>query len=342
MQTLRRTPLYEQHAAAGARLVPFAGFEMPVQYAGVAAEHRAVRERAGVFDVSHMGQLELAESGAHAWLQSRLTNDLDRITAGQAQYTLLPNERGGVVDDLIVYRRGPDDYLLVVNAANVEADALALPRACDVSIEWAMLAVQGPAALGLLDVEIAPFSFREERVLGIDCVLCGTGYTGERGCELLCTPGAAGDLWDRVVALGIEPCGLGARDTLRLEAGYPLHGQDLTPERTPIEAGLAWACSLGKDFPGVEILRRQKEEGTVQRLVAFVMEEKAIPRAAMRVREGGVVTSGGWSPTFEQGIGLAYVDSELAAPGTVLTIDLRGRPKAARVHEKPIYRRKET
>jgi aminomethyltransferase len=341
VHTLRRTPLFERHAAAGARIVPFSGFEMPVQYAGIAAEHLAVRHRAGVFDVSHMGQLELAQAGGHAWLQSLLTNDLDRIAAGQAQYTLLPDERGGVIDDLIAYRRGADAYLLVVNAANVDADARALPRTRDVSGEWAMLAVQGPAAFGLLEVEIAPFAFREERVLGVDCVLCGTGYTGERGCELLCAPEAAGELWDRVVARRIEPCGLGARDTLRLEAGYPLHGQELTRERTPIEAGLAWACALVKDFPGVEVLRRQKEEGTPQRLVAFVMEEKAIPRAAMTVLEGGVVTSGGWSPTLEQGIGLAYLDSPLAVPGTALTIDVRGRPRAARVEEKPVYRRKE-
>jgi aminomethyltransferase len=341
VQTLRRTPLFEQHAAAGARLVPFAGFELPVQYAGIAVEHRAVRERAGVFDVSHMGQLEVREAGARAWLQGRLTNDLDRIDTGEAQYTLLPDEQGGVVDDLIAYRRGADDYLLVVNAANVDADARALPRARDVSCDWAMLAVQGPAALGLLGVDVAPFTFREASVLGIDCVLCGTGYTGERGCELLCPPEVAGDLWDRILRRGIEPCGLGARDTLRLEACYPLHGQDLTRERTPIEAGLAWACALDKDFPGVGLLRRQKEEGTAQRLVAFVLEEKAIPRAGMAVLEGGAVTSGGWSPMLERGIGLAYVDFELAAPGTSLTIDVRGRPKAARVHEKPIYRRKE-
>jgi aminomethyltransferase len=341
VQTLRRTPLYERHAALGGRLVPFAGWEMPVQYGSIVDEHRAVRERAGVFDVSHMGQLELAGPWAHEYLQARLSNDLDRIDAGHAQYTLLTNERGGVVDDLIAYRR-EEGYLLVVNAANVEADADALAEARDVSDGFAMLAVQGPEALGLLGTDVAPFRFREERVLGVDCVLCGTGYTGERGCELLCTPGDAPALWDRVLERGAVPCGLGARDTLRLEACYPLHGQDLTPDRTPIEAGLGWACALRKEFPGVEALRGQEAEGPAERLVAFVMEEKAIPRSGMAVEEGGVVTSGGWSPMLDRGIGLAYVAAGLAEPGTALTIDVRGRARAARAVAKPIYARKES
>jgi aminomethyltransferase len=340
VQTLRRTPLHERHAALGARLAPFAGFEMPIEYGSIALEHLAVRKRAGVFDVSHMGQLELLGSDAHAFLQARLTNDLDRIGPGEAQYTLLPNERGGVVDDLIAYRRD-DGYLLVVNAANVDADREMLTAARDVSAEWAMLAVQGPDALQLLEVDVAPFTFREERVLGIDCILCGTGYTGERGCELLCAPSDAATLWDRLLAREVAPCGLGARDTLRLEAGLPLHGQDLTPERTPIEAGLSFACALAKEFPGVEVLRRERELGPAECLVAFAMQERAIPRAGMAVAEGGVVTSGGWSPLLEQGIGLGYVEARLAEAGTQLTIDLRGRSKAARVERKPLYRRKE-
>ena len=340
VQTLRRTPLFERHAALGARLVSFAGFELPVQYASIVEEHRAVRERAGVFDVSHMGQLELEGWSAHGSLQGLLSNDLDRIGPGEAQYTLLTNERGGVVDDLIAYRR-EGGYLLVVNAANVEADRRALPEARDVSAGWAMLAVQGPQALALLETDVAPFTFREERVLGVDCLLCGTGYTGERGCELLCAPGDAPTLWDRILARGIVPCGLGARDTLRLEACYPLHGQDLTPERTPIEAGLGWACALAKDFTGVEVLRRQAQEGPAERLVAFVMEEKAIPRAGMRIEEGGEVTSGGFSPMLERGIGLGYVPSRISDPGYRLTIDVRGRPRAAAIVRKPIYSRKE-
>jgi glycine cleavage system T protein (aminomethyltransferase) len=340
VQTLRRTPLHVRHAEAGARLVPFAGWELPVQYTSIAEEHLAVRERAGVFDVSHMGQLQVLGRDAHSYLQARLSNDLDRVGPGRAQYTLLTNERGGVIDDLIAYRR-EDGYLLVVNAANTGRDAGTLAEARDVSAEWAMLAVQGPASLELIGVDVAPFTFREDDVLGVRCVVCGTGYTGERGCELLCDPADAVTLWDRVLARGVMPCGLGARDTLRLEMCYPLHGQDLTEDRTPIEAGLGWACALGKEFTGVEVLRRQQEAGPAERLVAFVMEEKAIPRAGMGVHEGGGVTSGGWSPSCDRGIGLAYVPAALAAVDTQLTVDVRGRPRAARVVEKPIYRRKE-
>ena len=278
MQTLRRTPLFDCHVDLGARLVPFAGFEMPVQYGSIVDEHRSVRTRAGVFDVSHMGQLEVGGDEAHGYLQGRLTNDLDRIGPGEAQYTLLTNERGGVEDDLIAYRR-QSGYLLVVNAANREADAAALIRAEDVSERWAMLAVQGPEALPRLEVEVAPFTFRESRVLGIDCVVCGTGYTGERGCELMCVPEDAAALWNRILERGVVPCGLGARDTLRLEACYPLHGQDLTAARTPVEAGLAWACALDKQFPGVDVLRRQREEGP-----------RRVPR---RFRHGGEGDSAG-------------------------------------------------
>jgi aminomethyltransferase len=337
---LRRTPLHERQATLGARLVPFAGWELPVQYASIVAEVEAVRQKAGVFDVTHMGQLELAAPDAHDYLQARLTNDLDRIGAGQAEYTLLPNERGGVVDDLIAYRRN-GGYLLVVNAANVEEDVATLGLARDVSAEWAMLAVQGPEALTRLEVEISPFRFREERVLGVDCVLCGTGYTGERGCELLCSPADAGKLWDAVLAREIEPCGRGARDVLRLEACYPLHGQDLTPERTPIEAGLGWACALDKEFPGVEVLRRQHAEGPAERLVAFVMEERAVPRPGMAILEGGTVTSGTHSPTLDAGIGMGYVPSGIAEVGTRLTIDVRGRARAARIVKKPFYTRED-
>ena len=341
MQTLRRTPLYERQAALGAKLVPFAGWELPVEYTSIGEEHRAVREHAGVFDVSHMGQLELTGEEAHELLQGRLTNDLDRIGPGEAQYTLLTNDRGGVVDDLIAYRR-ERGYLLVVNAANVEADAAALPEARNVSDEWAMLAVQGPEALALLELEVAPFAFREDLVAGIDVVVCGTGYTGERGCELLCRPGDAGALWDAILARGVAPCGLGARDTLRLEVCYPLHGQDLTPERTPLQAGLGWACALGKEFTGAEVLRREREAGPAERLVAFVMDERAIPRSGMTIAEGGEVTSGGYSPMLELGIGLAYVPAERTEPGTLLTIDVRGRPRRGHIVPKPIYTREET
>jgi aminomethyltransferase len=315
---------------------------MPVQYAGISEEHRAVRTTAGVFDVSHMGELRIAGDGAHEYLQARLTNDLDRIDAGQAQYTLLTNDDGGIVDDLIAYRRGPDDYLLVVNASNTETDHAALAETENVSDEWALLAVQGPEALDRLGVEIEPFTFREDvDLLGVRCLVAGTGYTGEGGCEVACAPDDALRLWDAILERGIVPCGLGARDTLRLEVCYPLHGNDITPERTPIEAGLGWACALAKDFPGVERLRRQKEEGPVEKLVAFVMEDAGIPRTGMRIEEGGTVTSGTLSPTLGRSIGLAYVSAGRSEAGTELTVDLRGRPRRARIVPKPFYKREE-
>jgi aminomethyltransferase len=316
---------------------------MPVQYSGIADEHRAVRTTAGVFDVSHMGELRIVGEGARDYLQARLSNDLDRIDVGQAQYTLLTNDRGGIVDDLIVYRLGPDDYLLVVNAANVEADHAALSETGDVSDDWAYLAVQGPEALERLGLEVEPFSVREGvDVLGVRCLVAGTGYTGERGCELGCAPDDAVALWDAILARGVEPCGLGARDTLRLEVCYPLHGNDITPDRTPIEAGLGWACALDKDFTGVDVLRRQKEEGPAERLIAFTMEDPGIPRSGMAIAEGGEVTSGTRSPMLDVGIGLGYVPAALAQVGTEITLDLRGRPRRARIVKKPFYQREES
>ncbi len=343
MQTLRRTPLFEHHAALGARLVPFAGWEMPVQYAGIGAEHAAVRTSAGVFDVSHMGQLRIAGEGARDYLQARVSNDLERIGDGGAQYTLLTNDEGGIVDDLIAYRRSADDYLLVVNAANVGGDHAALPETDDVSDEWALLAVQGPEALQRLGIAVEPFTFREDvDVLGVRCLVAGTGYTGERGCELGCAPDDAPRLWEAVLERGIVPCGLGARDTLRLEVCYPLHGNDISPERTPIEAGLGWACALAKDFTGVERLRRLKQEGPAEKLVAFVMEDAGIPRTGMPIAGGGIVTSGTRSPTLGVALGLAYVPAERAEPGTPVTVDLRGRPRRARIVPKPFYKREES
>jgi aminomethyltransferase len=316
---------------------------MPVQYSGIAEEHRAVRTTAGVFDVSHMGELRIAGGDARDYLQARLSNDLERIDVGQAQYTLLTNDRGGIVDDLIVYRLGPNDYLLVVNAANVDADHAALSETDDVSDDWAYLAVQGPEALERLGLEVEPFSVRERvDVLGVRCLVAGTGYTGERGCELGCAPDDAVALWEAILAQGVEPCGLGARDTLRLEVCYPLHGNDITPDRSPIEAGLGWACALDKDFTGVEVLRRQKEEGPAERLIAFIMEDPGIPRSGMAIAEGGEVTSGTLSPMLDVGIGLGYVPAALTEVGTEITLDLRGRPRRARIVQKPFYQREES
>jgi aminomethyltransferase len=347
-QTLLTTPLHDRHAALGARLVPFAGWEMPVQYEGVIQEHRAVRTDAGVFDVSHMGEIDVEGPRAHELLQGLLSNDLDRLEPGRAQYTLLTNERGGIVDDLIAYRLGTHRYLLIVNASNREADFDWLKErevsgsdVRDVSDEYGLLAVQGPNAIAKLGLPPAPsFTFAEAEVDGVPAMVNRTGYTGEDGCELLCMAEDTGALWDAVLARGVVPCGLGARDTLRLEACYPLHGNDISEATDPISAGLGWTCALdAKEFTGSDVLRRIKAEGPERKLVSFVMEEKAIPRQGMRIDGGGEVTSGTHSPTLDVGIGMGYVPSAAARPGTDLTIDVRGRERRGRVVKRPIYRR---
>jgi aminomethyltransferase len=345
--TLKRTPLFERHVALGARMVPFAGFEMPVQYEGVIPEHRSVRSDCGVFDVSHMGELHVDGPTAHTFLQKMLSNNLDRIGDGQAQYTLLTNEQGGIVDDLIVYRLGHGQYLLVVNASNREPVYGWLkerePRGTEVrdaSDEYGLLAVQGPRSIERLGLPEADAFTHELGELGaIEVMICRTGYTGERGVELCCAAEDALELWDAVVARGAVPCGLGARDTLRLEVCYPLHGNDITPETDAISAGLGWACALEKDFTGVERLRRIREEGPARRLVAFVMEEKAVPRQGMSIEGGGEVTSGTHSPMLDRGVGMGYVPSTHAVPDSELVVDVRGRPRRARVVKKPIYRK---
>jgi aminomethyltransferase len=349
MQTLLRTPLYDRHVQLGARLVPFAGWEMPVQYEGVIPEHLAVRRDCGVFDVSHMGELEVEGPGARAFLQALLSNNLDRIDPGKAQYTLLTNEDGGIVDDLIVYERAPDRFLLIVNASNRDADfqwlrdrEAAGVTVRDVSDDYALLAVQGPRSIDRLGLPDAPaFTFADGDIDGVPCTVNRTGYTGELGCELLVDADRAGDLWDRVLERGAVPCGLGARDTLRLEVCYPLHGNDIGPDTDAISAGLGWVSALDKDFTGVEELRRIKEAGPERRLAAFVMEDPGIPRQGMAIAEGGEVTSGSHSPMLERGIGLGYVAAELSQPGTALTIDVRGRARQASVVKKPIYSREE-
>ncbi|HSO01823.1 MAG TPA: glycine cleavage system aminomethyltransferase GcvT [Gaiellaceae bacterium] len=350
MHTLLQTPLHERPVAAGARMVPFAGWEMPVQYEGVIPEHRAVRTDAGVFDVSHMGQLHVEGPSAHALLQSLLSNDLDRIGDGEAQYTLLTNERGGIVDDLIAYRLTPHHYLLVVNAGNrdaayawVKEREVRGSEVRDASDEYALLAVQGPRSLERLGLpEAKPFTHAMGELDGVEVMVNRTGYTGELGVELMCPAEDAVALWDAVVGRGVVPAGLGARDTLRLEVCYPLHGNDITQDTDAISAGLGWTCALDKDFTGAEELRRIKEAGPQRKLVAFVMEEKAVPRHGMSIAGGGEVTSGTHSPMLDQGIGMGYVPAASASPGTELTIDVRGKERRATIVPKPIYKREES
>jgi aminomethyltransferase len=349
VQTLRRTPLYEQHVEAGARLVPFAGWEMPVQYEGVIAEHRAVRTDAGLFDVSHMGELEVEGPKAQELLQHLLSNDVSKLEPGEAQYTLLPNDQGGVIDDLIVYRLGEHRYLLIVNASNRETDfewivdhEVRGSDARDVSDDYALLAVQGPRALERLGLGHAkPFTWAMGRQDGVEVMINRTGYTGEEGVELACMADDAPELWDAILARGVTPCGLGARDTLRLEVCYPLHGNDIGPQWDAISGGLGWVCALDTDFIGAEALRAVKERGPERKLVAFRMTEQAIPRQGMTIEGGGEVTSGSLSPMLEVGIGLGYVPAAASEPGTPLTVDVRGRAKQGEVVKKPIYKREE-
>jgi aminomethyltransferase len=347
MQTLLRTPLYERHVGLGARMVPFAGWEMPVQYEGVIPEHRAVREDCGVFDVSHMGRFEFEGPKARRALQALLSNDIEKVDVGGAQYTLLTNERGGIVDDLIVYRVEPGRFILIVNASNREADFDWIDERAgggtdlrDKTDEFALLAVQGPRSIERLDLEEAPpFTWEMGEVAGIEVMVNRTGYTGEKGVELMVMAEDAVTLWDAVVERGAKPCGLGARDTLRLEVCYPLHGNDIGPDTDAISAGLGWVCALGTEFTGVEELRRVKADGPTRKLVAFVMQEPGIPRQGMTIAEGGEVTSGSHSPMLDRGIGMGYVAVEHTQPGTTLTIDVRGRPRRAEVVKKPIYKK---
>jgi aminomethyltransferase len=348
--TLKRTPLHDRHVAAGARLVPFAGWEMPVQYAGIREEHGAVRERVGIFDVSHMGEIETSGPQAEELLQRLLSNDVARIPERGAQYSVLCNEDGGVLDDLFTYRLGPDRFLTVTNAANHlsdlawferharEYDAIVTDRIDD----YAMLAVQGPQAralvAGITQGDLPKrFATADRTVAGVPGVLvCGTGYTGEDGVELLVVPEHAITLWDAVTENGAEPAGLGARDTLRLEAGFHLYGNDLSEDRGPIEAGLGWCCKEETGFIGAERVARDRASGTAQRLIPFAITGPGIARQGNPVIGGGVVTSGTLSPTLGYGIGLAYLPTERAQPGTPFEIDVRGKVRAAEVRTKPL------
>jgi aminomethyltransferase len=331
-------------------MVPFAGWEMPVQYEGVLAEHRAVRTDAGVFDVSHMGEIEVEGPQASELLQRMLSNDLERLSTGEAQYTLLTNETGGILDDLIVYRTASDRFLLIVNASNREADFRWLAgneirgaEVRDVSDDYGLLAVQGPHALERLGLPPAtPFTWAMGEVGGVDVMINRTGYTGEEGVELACGANDAPALWDAICERGVTPCGLGARDTLRLEVCYPLHGNDIGPQWDAISSGLGWVCAVDTNFIGAARLREIKAGGPERKLVAFRMTEQAIPRQGMAIKGGGEVTSGSLSPMLEVGIGLGYVPAAASVPGTELTIDVRGRSRRAQVVPKPIYKREES
>ena len=354
-QTLRRTPLFERHRDARARLVPFAGWEMPVQYTGIRDEHLAVRRDVGVFDVSHMGEVETRGPQARELLQRVLSNDLSKLAVGGAQYSLICREDGGVLDDTFTYRPAPDRYLTVTNASNHERDLAWIAEHadgldCEVldrAADYAMLAVQGPRARELVaartDGELPPrMRTAELPVAGAGALVCGTGYTGEDGVELLLAPDAAGAVWDALVGAGATPAGLGARDTLRLEVCFHLYGNDLTPDRNPIEAGLGWCCREDTGFIGSEAVRSARADGADEKLEPFRFTGPGIPRPGNPVRGGGEVTSGTLSPCLGVGIGMAYLPAGRARPGQEIEIDVRGRIRPAVVAEKPLYRKEES
>jgi len=349
--TLKRTPLYDAHVEANAKLVPFTGWEMPVQYAdGIRAEHDAVRRRLGVFDVSHMGEVETTGSDAEAFLQHVLSNDVAKMALGKAQYAVICNEDGGMLDDAFTYRLAPDRYLTVTNAANHARDFGWLRshgdgfdvEVADVADRYAMLAVQGPLARELVE-EIAdrPLPARMQAdtrfVLGRETLVCGTGYTGEDGVELLLDPDHAPAVWDELLRRGAVPCGLAARDTLRLEVNYPLYGNDLSIDRNPIEAGLGWVCAEETGFVGSLAVGAARAAGTAQQLVAFKIDGPGIARQGNPVVGGGEVTSGTMSPSLGVGIGMAYLPSERVQVGETFEIDVRGKLRTAVVASRPLY-----
>ena len=359
--SLKRTPLYGEHASLGAKIVPFAGYEMPVQYpTGITAEHKAVREAAGLFDVSHMGEYIVSGPQALDLVQRVTVNDASKMEVGQAQYSAMCYPHGGVVDDLIVYRFA-DHWMLVVNASNLAKD-LAWIRShaggLDVEVEdrseeMALIALQGPAAreilrpLASIDVDdVRYYHFKEGKVNGAPAIIAGTGYTGEDGFELCVANEDAVGLWRALLAggrgAGLIPAGLGSRDSLRLEVGYALYGNDLDDQHTPLESGLGWITKLDKgDFIGRDALVRQKEAGVPRRLVGMQITGKAFPRHGYPVLSGGtpvgVVTSGTVSPSLGWGVAMGYVPPELAKPDTALQIDVRGKPADAVVKRPPFY-----
>lgn len=357
---MRRTPLHGRHLSARARMVEFADHELPAHYSGVMDEHAAVRERVGVFDVSHMGEIALEGKGAPEAADLLVSNRLASLENGRACYTGVLTEQGTFVDDVIAYRINDERVLLCVNAVNrekvlahVKANAPGSIEVRDESDDWAQVAVQGPEAVALVDnlasettlTSLKRFRFTETKVAGATAMVARTGYTGEDGFELFCSSDDATSLWDAITEVGAIPCGLGARDTLRLEAGLALYGNDIDEEHSPLEAGMGWTVKLDKgDFIGRDALVRQKEGGVARRLVGFELIARGVPRNGMAIldesgRTVGKVTSGTMSPTLKKPIGMAYVPSSLSEPGTPIRVDIRGRPAEAKVVAMPFYKR---
>ncbi|NIR46531.1 MAG: glycine cleavage system aminomethyltransferase GcvT [Gemmatimonadetes bacterium] len=364
MTELERTPLYDEHVALGAKLVPFAGFAMPVQYReGVAKEHQAVRESAGLFDVSHMGEFVVTGEAAEEFVNYLVASDVSRLAPGQAQYAVMCLENGGIVDDLLIYRF-PDRFRLVVNAANIEKD-FDWVESClkgfggsgvelvDESERIGLLALQGPVSEEIIDPlteldasEIGYYRFAASRVAGEDCVLSRTGYTGEDGFEVYCAADVTPTVWRAILEAGgdrVMPVGLGARDTLRLEMGYALYGNDIDEETNPLEAGLGWTVKLDKgDFMGREALIKQKEEGLSRRLRGFVLKERGFPRPGYELSSGGEVVgevrSGTFGPSVGVGIGTGYLPIDRAAFGAAIEVLIRGKGVPAEVVRMPFYK----
>lgn len=357
----RQTPLYEAHKKLGARIVDFAGWQMPLQYAGLIPEHEAVRSAAGLFDVSHMGEVEFRGPGALESANHLLSNDLARCADGQAMYAGLLNHEGGFVDDVVAYRFSAERILVCVNASNTAKDFEWMKQHAkgvqpvDRSADYAQLAIQGPKAAGIVQrltstplAPIAAYRFTEGQVAGADCIISRTGYTGEDGFELYCAPSGAVALWEALLEAGkgdgLAPCGLGARDSLRTEMKFPLYGNDIDDTHTPLEAGLGWIVKLDKpDFTGRAALERQKAAGVTRKLVAFELTEPGIPRQHYAIvsdgQKVGEVTSGTMGPSVKKAIGIGYVPPGLAAEGSTFAVEIRGRPVAARVVKAPFYKK---
>lgn len=356
-----RTALYESHVGMKARMVPFAGWEMPVQYAGILAEANAVRTKGGIFDVSHMGRIYVSGPQATDLMEWIQTGRIGNLRMGRARYSLVCNEEGGIMDDTVSYRLEEDRYLLICNASNRPAVVDWLERwrrerysqttLEDVTTDTVMIAVQGPDAASLVDgmSEDSPSGLRffgsmEATVLGRSVFVGRTGYTGEDGFEIVSDARDGAELWGALHEGGMAPCGLGSRDVLRLEAGLPLHGSDIDLTTTPLEAGLGRFVRLNKDFAGAEVLRKQKERGVERSLVGLFSEGRSIPRHDYAIMAEGVsvgrITSGSYSPTLDRNIAMGYVESRLSEEGQSLQIDIRGRPTAAIVTSLPFYKRK--